>query len=314
MNNTDMIKYLERIIKLEIKCNEQKGLMKAIQVSKKNLKPPKEEKLLYEEFDYNRTLLENLGLGLAAFVVIAIVLLIISGVIYVIRFMFGNASFPKLFFLISNITSFIIIVILSIHFTEDTKIEREKNYKKNLTIRTNNNEITQAYKNKIQRCDNEYSNIKQEYDNTQSVLLKYYNIGIIYPKYRNLFCIGLIYEYYNSGICDTLIGPYGAYAKVEQDLKYYKVSDQLDRMESGINTIVGILNNMELKQSMIYNAIIKADHNIAVMSDTINSNLKKITGKIDEVNHHLTSTEYTNKINKMNIELLRDIEIYKHLK
>lgn len=83
---------------------------------------------------------------------------------------------------------------------------------------------------------------------TTSILNKYYDTDIIFPKYRNLVALCSIYEYFLSGRCSKLTGHGGAYDTYEYDARMNLIIVKLDEI---INQLETIKNN----QYMLYDAI-----------------------------------------------------------
>ena len=127
---------------------------------------------------------------------------------------------------------------------------------------------------------------------TESLLKKYYAIGVIYPKYQSLVYICSIYEYLDSGRCDTLVGPHGAYNMLEEDIKFARVLDKLD-------VIAQNLEEIKENQRELYYAIRETNSNIRELNDslsTVSSQLTNGIAKLDNIGQTLDCIEYNSKV------------------
>lgn len=88
-------------------------------------------------------------------------------------------------------------------------------------------------------------NKKQE---TTELLKKYYDIGLIYPKYQNLVAMCSFYEYFSSGRCTTLTGHEGAYNIYENEVR-------LDRICTKLDDVMEQLEIVKKNQFYLYDAI-----------------------------------------------------------
>ena len=80
---------------------------------------------------------------------------------------------------------------------------------------------------------------------TQALLTQYYDLNIIFPKYRSMVAMATIYEYFASGRCSELTGPDGAYNLYEAELRQNLIINKLD-------VIVRKLDQIQQNQYMLY--------------------------------------------------------------
>lgn len=130
---------------------------------------------------------------------------------------------------------------------------KQKEWQRN--IDSKNEEInkrninTQNYRN---QCINFYiqemNDINNTYIQVHQTLNSYYDLNIIFPKYRSLIPISSFYEYLQSGRCTELTGTNGTYNKYEDELRQNLIISKLD-------TIISQLENIKSNQFMLYQAI-----------------------------------------------------------
>lgn len=111
-------------------------------------------------------------------------------------------------------------------------------YKKSLAEEEQRLNTENAVKEKLRKRLNE----------SKKVLNQLYDVGIIFPKYRNFTSINMICEYLQSGRCDKLTGSDGAYNLYESELRANIIIEKLD-------DIIISLDDIKYNQSLIYSAI-----------------------------------------------------------
>ncbi len=136
--------------------------------------------------------------------------------------------------------------------------------------------------NQLTVINKQISILQNSISKTQKHLNDFYSLNIIYPKYRGLVYICSIYEYFLSGRCSSLIGAYGAYNLLENDIKYAKVLEKLD-------IIVQKLDEIKQNQIELYNAITETNNQI----ESLNNSLKNITVSINRQSQSLNDLNYT---------------------
>lgn len=92
------------------------------------------------------------------------------------------------------------------------------------------------------------ASLRQRYSETTATLQQYYDLDIIFPKYRNMTAMCSIYEYYLSGRCDSLMGHEGAYNILECEIRFGVIFTKLD-------DIMSKLDEIKTNQSILYDAI-----------------------------------------------------------
>lgn len=119
----------------------------------------------------------------------------------------------------------------------------------------------------IQARKDSYALVTDSRRTLESALNSLYDMGIIYPKYRNLVAISAIYEYLSSGRCNSLDGPNGAYNLYEMELRQNIVIGQL-------STIIANLNQIKNNQFTLYNELISANQKSNLLLSDILNNVK----------------------------------------
>lgn len=99
----------------------------------------------------------------------------------------------------------------------------------------------------------------------QTSLQNLYDVGVIYPKYRNIIAVSTMYEYIDSGRCASLDGTDGAYNMYESELRQNIIIGSLSQILSNVQQIKN--NQFALFQQLQY-----ANETIfSVMQDISNS-------------------------------------------
>jgi len=79
--------------------------------------------------------------------------------------------------------------------------------------------------------------IDDELDENRALLKKFLDLGIIYPKYRNLVAVSSFCEYFDSGRCDKFEGHEGAYNMYEDEVRQNVIIGKLDLVRSNLDDI-----------------------------------------------------------------------------
>lgn len=119
----------------------------------------------------------------------------------------------------------------------------------------------------IQAREDSYALVTDSRRALEAALNSLYDMGIIYPKYRNLVAISAIYEYLSSGRCNRLDGPDGAYNLYEMELRQNIVIGQL-------STIIANLNQIKNNQFTLYNELVSANQKSNLLLSDILNNVK----------------------------------------
>lgn len=120
------------------------------------------------------------------------------------------------------------------------------------------------------------SELKQLSDQNQSskkALSAIYDVGVIYPKYRNFIMQCSILEYLSSGICTTLEGADGAYKTLEVEMRLDKIVMKLDQ-------VISRLDSIKENQYMLYSAMKEGNQTASQILTGIN----QIASSLDDIN------------------------------
>jgi len=191
------------------------------------------------------------------------------------------------------------IIISNIKFTRRLK-EWEEHQTETAIINTSiieqNKRENTLYQQKADLLDNEISKLEEKNNETINLLNAYYDLNIIYPKYRNLIAISSIYEYLLSGKCHELTGPGGAYAT-------YDLESRLDYIIVRLDDVIEKLDQIQNNQYQLY--------------DAINNGFKQSNALLNDIAHGIdrleTSQElntYYNRITARNSEYFRMVHFY----
>lgn len=114
-----------------------------------------------------------------------------------------------------------------------------------------NNRVREANQNTMEEyrcwreklCDKkeaistEYNILKEESQQTEAMLEKFYSANIIFPKYRTLPAISSLFEYMLSERCYGLSGHEGAYNLYESELRMGHIINSLESISSDLKGI-----------------------------------------------------------------------------
>ena len=171
---------------------------------------------------------------------------------------------------------------------ERNKKIKEENEKNLLTYENARSSVS----NQLTLYNSEANRLLSTIRETESLLKKYYAIGVIYPKYRSLVYICSIHEYLDSGRCDALEGPHGAYNLLEEDIKFARVLDKLD-------VIAQNLEEIKENQRELYYAICETNSNIEKLNGSLSIVSGQLTNgiaRLDNINQTLDCIEYNSKV------------------
>ena len=206
---------------------------------------------------------------------------------------------------LSSIITFVAILIVAITFItsipwffyskKKKKVNKAYNEQKQSDEAFNRSEM-EFY----QRClDEEESRLKKEnavkdklekrLTESRKVLNQLYDVGIIFPKYRNFASINMICEYLQSGRCDKLTGPDGAYNLYESELRANIIIEKLD-------DIIDALEDIKNNQYLIYSAIKET-----------NALLSEISDEMEEINESAHIAAFNSEV------IARETETIKYL-
>lgn len=146
---------------------------------------------------------------------------------------------------------------------------------------------------------NEMEKIEDIYADTKETLDQYYNIGIIYHKYRNFIAVSSFYDYFCSGRCSKLEGHEGAYNIYENERRLDKICDKLD-------DIIEHLESIERNQYMLFSAIQSCKFTTEKLADFI-GNLDNSLQNIENSNEIIA---YNSAITAENTETLKWLRVF----
>ncbi len=106
--------------------------------------------------------------------------------------------------------------------------------------------------------------LKKRLSESRKVLKQLYDVGIIFPKYRNFVAMNMICEYLQSGRCDKLTGSDGAYNLYESELRARIIIEKLD-------DIIDELEDIKSNQYLVYSAIKETNAFLSEISDEMES-------------------------------------------
>lgn len=175
----------------------------------------------------------------------------------------------------------------SIEQDEKTKVIRHR-------IRAQNDQVISKLTPIVQKS-------RQELQQTQDLLQQYYNLDVVYPKYRGLVPICTIYEYIESGRCVSLTGSDGAYNLYERELRMNLIIDKLD-------TVIDKLDSIKKSQYMLYEAIQTSNEQIARLSNAVDN----LQNTADSIERNTALSSYYNGITATNAAFMGWLSAYSY--
>lgn len=146
----------------------------------------------------------------------------------------------------------------------------------------------QANRKALTLVNQDYEILRQRYNKTASLLQKYYDLNIIYPKYRGIVPVAMFVQYLESGIVYQLEGPDGAYSRYEDELFRQLIINKLD-------VIVTRLDDIRSTQYELANS------------------LEKSNQQIMELNSHTEIQSYNTMQTNAEVKALKDYTIFRDL-
>lgn len=114
---------------------------------------------------------------------------------------------------------------------------------------------------------------------TEQLLRKYYDVGVLHSDYHNMYAVCAIYNYLEKGICTGLKGHDGAYNLLREDQHFITLGQKMDAILSSLDRIATI-------NVMLYNSIQEE-----------NRNIRQLIAKTDQ---QLRMTQQTNELLAIN--------------
>lgn len=105
---------------------------------------------------------------------------------------------------------------------------------------------------------NDLDQMKNSYNQLNSLLREVYAKNIIYPTYRYMVACGMFVQYLESGRCNTLGEAYNLY---EDDLKYKCISSQLNDLKQGQKVLLNEVQNISDKVNELSESVKKIEKN-----------------------------------------------------
>ena len=137
-------------------------------------------------------------------------------------------------------------------YNDDVKKAEEDYQRKMEQYQRKMTEANAAYQKKCEETKQAYNYANQSVEQmveplneTKAILQKYYDLDIIFPKYRSLAAMSTMCEYFQTGRCSELTGPNGAYNLYESELRQNLIINQLD-------AVIGQLEQIKNNQYLLY--------------------------------------------------------------
>lgn len=200
--------------------------------------------------------------------------------VYIIRFIIGNTLGTKKY-----------------------KKEIEKYEKDSAIIDSENQSQLLKYDEQKNIINGRIDDINTDLTDVTKTLGKYYDLDVIYPKYRNLIAITTFIEYLESGRCKSLYGYTGCYNVYEQELRQNTIIGKLDQVLIQLDQIKKI-------QFATYLAIEKSNALQSAMLNTCNEMLDETK----RANATLEAQSQDTKIIKRNSEIVSTISALNYIK
>ncbi len=148
-------------------------------------------------------------------------------------------------------------------------------YNKNVSIAEE--EYKAAYENETQRCKraNELLEmLKAQAVQIKALIKKYYDMDVIFPKYRNFSAICSFYEYFMTERCSVLSGSDGAYNLYESEKTMGHIVNAVDSIA---NMTAEALNMMKENQYYFYNELHDINYRLSVFNEQLDAFLGDYT-------------------------------------
>ncbi|MBQ7265706.1 MAG: hypothetical protein IJS61_06365 [Firmicutes bacterium] len=141
---------------------------------------------------------------------------------------------------------------------------------------------------------------------TEEILKKFYNVNIIFPKYRNIVAIASFNEYWKTGRVNELSGPNGAYNLYESETRMNQVINRLD-------VIIRDLEQIKQNQYTLYNAIKDANRLLSGFTQElskIRTGITLIDNKLESANLRLAMISTNTNIITKNTKAIKYMNLY----
>lgn len=308
MDNQKLIEYVKTIYEIESSMFMMDNLITKIKKRSKELRSYKEQntysyekKPTFFDEDYRNDFAISVFFGVVA-------LFVFSG---------WNTFFPAkglaiiLSFIVGKLIHFIVGYLIGVIFFTiihyiSYSLQIKKWKQNNANIDNINNQIQEQNKQewklinqKLDLLYEQREKIEEKNNETFDTLNAYYNLDIIYPKYRNFVAISSIYEYLLSGRCNKLEGHGGAYDTFEYESRLDHIIIQLDQ-------VIDRLDQIQNNQYQLYSAI----ENGFSQSNAL---FKSVANGINRLETSQELNNYYNKITAQNTEYFKMVHFYGRL-
>ncbi len=230
---------------------------------------------------------------------------VLANILFVIGALFDDNFWVSMFISAGICVAVFIIITLLIFIRGNIKYKKDMhNYKKESnTIDKENDKQLAIYKGQKNIIDGRIVNVNKDLEDTEKALKKYYDVDVIYPKYRNLIAITTFIEYLESGRCKSLYGYTGCYNVYEQELRQ--------------NTIIGKLDQVLVKLDEIkkaqYATFMAIQMSNAIQSAFVNT-CNDMLNEQKRANATLEAQAQDTKIIKRNNEIISTISTLNYIK
>lgn len=182
------------------------------------------------------------------------------------------------------------------------RVYKEELEKYNAFVKSDNLRVSQELA-VMDDLKNQVYQVAQEKKRTLNALNQMYAIGIIHPKYRYLVAIASFYDYFDTGRCNTLVGPNGAYAIYEEELRFQRIESRLEVIISKLDEII---NNQQYLGELMRDA-----NDTLHRIDQTNNRMMKSMNRISE-NAELTA--YNSSCSARSLSVMENISVYNFLR
>lgn len=151
---------------------------------------------------------------------------------------------------------------------------------------------------------------KDDIQDAKKKLEEFYNLDVVFPKYRNLVAVTTFYEYIASSRCEALEGSMGAYNLYENEIRQNVIIIQL-------KNIVSQLEDIKQNQYCVYQEMQKAGKQLNNMKNTLIdihtavSNSNDISKASKEISKYILN--YTEGI-KLDVDRIKNLKFLEYWK
>lgn len=311
--------YIHHVYTLEVSCYEQQLLIHRLQEELNRTNNPKFHTL--QEISTSRgsdivggiimALFTTIAGGVIGFVVL-LALEIIAWIAAILDVLFDapfitflqkfNDSYSFVFWFFGGgaILGLLFGILILFGIVGDGASARNNIMIYNQQATEQNRQIATTTKIRVNYLQTHLNQAKTLYQQTASTLKQFYDLEIIYPKYRGLVPISMFYEYLSSGRCSQLEGHEGAYNIYEQELRMNLILSKLD-------DIIERLDQIQENQYLIANAIRESNRT----AQQIYNAVVHCSNQLQDINENTEATKYFSQITAMNTTYMAWFKDYK---